>query len=61
MRIAAAAKLDRMIGRIKGITIPFKKPGRNHIYHLYSIKVEKNYPLTRDELFAKLASKGIGG
>ncbi len=60
MRIAAAAKLDRLVGKIKGVTIPLKKPGRNHIYHLYSIKVEKNYPLTRDELFAKLASKGIG-
>jgi len=59
-RIKIAKKFSRELNKIKGITIPVQKKDRNHIFHLYTIKVEKNYPLTRDELFLKLASKGIG-
>lgn len=60
MRIKIAQKYDQLIGRIKGIIIPHKKSNRNHIYHLYTIKIEKDYPLTRDELFKKLSKNGIG-
>ena len=60
MRIKIAQKYDQLIGRIKGITTPYKKSNRNHIYHLYTIKIEKDYPLTRDELFKKLSKNGIG-
>ncbi len=59
-RIKIAEKFSRELSKIKGITIPVQKKDRNHIFHLYTIKVEKDYPLTRDELFLKLASKGIG-
>lgn len=60
MRIKIAQKYDQLIGRIKGIITPHKKSNRNHIYHLYTIKIEKDYPLTRDELFKKLSKNGIG-
>lgn len=60
MRIRIAKHYDKLIKKIKGISIPIKKENRNHIYHLYTIKVEKDYPLSRDKLFAKLSSKGIG-
>jgi perosamine synthetase len=60
MRIKVAEKYDLLINKIKGLSIPVKKLDRNHIYHLYTIKVEKEYPLSRDQLFSKLAHKGIG-
>lgn len=60
LRIKIAKKYNKLLQNIKGITIPATKSDRNHIYHLYSIKIEKEYPLTRDELFLKLHKNGIG-
>ena len=59
-RIKIAKKYDELISKIKGITIPKNKVKRNHIYHLYSIKIEKDYPISRNKLFEKLYKKGIG-
>ncbi len=58
-RIKIAAKYDERIKKIKGISIPKTKSDRNHIYHLYTIKIEKDFDLTRDELFQKLHKNGI--
>jgi len=60
MRIKIAKKYDRELKEIEGISIPLRKGDRNHIYHLYTIKIEDNYKLNRDELFLKLSRKGIG-
>ena len=59
-RIRIAKKYDEKLEKIKGISVPMTKPDRNHIYHLYTIKIENDYHLTRDELFQKLHKKGIG-
>lgn len=59
-RIKVAKKYDEKIQKIKGISIPKTKSDRNHIYHLYTIKIENDYDLTRDELFQKLHERGIG-
>jgi len=60
MRQKIAKKYDAGLGKVKGILIPKIKEERNHIFHLYTIKVQKDYPITRDELFLKLHKKGIG-
>jgi len=60
MRMKTAKKYDALIGKIKGLTTPEIKSDRNHIYHLYTIKVEKDYHLTRDHLFKKLNKSKIG-
>jgi len=60
LRQRVASKYDSKISKIKGLTTPYKKSNRNHIFHLYTIKVEKDYHLTRDELFTKLHKNGIG-
>ena len=59
-RIKIAKRYDKLISKIKGLEIPLKKEDRNHIYHLYTIKVTDDYQLTRDELFKKLFKRGIG-
>lgn len=51
---------DKKLQNITGITIPYIKEDRNHIYHLYTIKIEKEFLLSRDELFTKLSEMGIG-
>lgn len=59
-RINVAKKYNQLLKKIKGISIPIVKSNRNHIYHLYTIKIENDYHLTRDHLFKKLFQKGIG-
>lgn len=60
MRIKVSNKYNNLIQKIKGISIPKTRADRNHIFHLYTIKIDKDYHLTRDELFQKLHKKGIG-
>jgi len=60
MRIKIAKTYDSLLKKINGITIPIVESDRNHIYHLYTIKIEKNYHLTRNELFNKLHNAGVG-
>jgi len=59
-RIQIAKEYDKQLSKIKGLITPCKKSNRNHVYHLYTIKVENNYHMTRDELFQKLHDRGIG-
>jgi dTDP-4-amino-4,6-dideoxygalactose transaminase len=59
-RIKIAQKYIDKLHKVRGITLPFQKEDRNHIFHLFTIKIDHDFPLTRDELFLKLASKGIG-
>jgi len=59
-RISIAKKYNKMIKKIKDILIPTTKIDRNHIYHLYTLKIDDSYHLTRDELIQKLHKNGIG-
>ena len=59
-RIKIAQKYNKRLLNIEGITIPKKAENRNHIFHLYTIKIDKNYPMTRNELNKKLFDAGIG-
>lgn len=59
-RLNIAKIYNKSIKKIKGLSIPVVRKDRNHIYHLYTIKIEKNYHLTRDELFEKLNESKIG-
>ncbi|MCV0430378.1 DegT/DnrJ/EryC1/StrS family aminotransferase [Nitrosopumilus sp.] len=51
---------DQKLKNIPGLITPYKKPNRNHIYHLYTIRITKDYHISRNELFKKLNKKGIG-
>ena len=58
-RIKIAKLYDKELKNIKGIRIPHTNPDRNHIYHLYTIKVD-GYHLSRNQLFKKLSKNGVG-
>ncbi len=44
----------------KGITTPYTAPEAEHVYHQYVIRIENDFPMTREELMAYLNEKGIG-
>jgi perosamine synthetase len=59
-RTENAAILSDAICKIDGLTVPYVDSNVKHVFHQYVIRVEDNYPLSRDELSASLTEKGIG-
>jgi len=60
-RVEAAHYYTRKLSKTEGIVTPYEAENRTHVYHLYVIKVLKEKcGLSRDELFTKLSSRGIG-
>lgn len=54
-----AALYNKLLKDIKGILLPVEKDNTKNIYWLYSILVEDEYQLTRDQLIMKLKENGI--
>ncbi|MFT8351706.1 LegC family aminotransferase [Clostridium saccharoperbutylacetonicum] len=54
-----AKKYNEFLSNVKGITLPVEKGNVKNVYWLYSILVEKDYPISRDELLVKLKENGI--
>ncbi|NJE26418.1 DegT/DnrJ/EryC1/StrS family aminotransferase [Thermococcus sp. MV5] len=59
-RIENAKLLSDGISKIDGLTPPYTDPRVKHVFHQYVIRVEEGFPLSREELMAKLREKGIG-
>ncbi|MDM7912338.1 MAG: DegT/DnrJ/EryC1/StrS family aminotransferase [Methanotrichaceae archaeon] len=57
-RIGNAEFLNRNIG-IKGITTPHKAANVRHVYHQYVIRVEDDFPASREKLMDFLQENGI--
>lgn len=54
------AKLyNELLKDVKGITLPVEKESIRNVYWLYSILIEEQYPLSRDEFIFKLKENGI--
>lgn len=54
-----AAAYDEGLADIPGIFRPARPAGGRHAWHLYVIRVQPAFGLTRDELFMRLADMGI--
>ena len=59
-RKANAARLSEGLSDVAGLTLPGELPGRSHVWHQYTILVDPQAPVSRDELSAKLAESGVG-
>ena len=59
-RIQNAEYLTKTLTKIKGISVPVVKNRNRHVFHQYTIKVEEDFRLTRDELIEYLNKKGVG-
>ena len=58
-RIQNAKLYNSMLKNIKGITLPPQTKGVKNVYWMYSILVNDEFNITRDELRKKLAKRGI--
>ncbi len=56
-RITWAERYDKGLAGCKHITLPYRKPGYRHVYHLYVI--EPKDPAKRDLMLNALIEKGI--
>lgn len=48
-----------LLKNIPGITLPAEQEWAKSVYWMYSVLIEENYSLSRDELIERLAGKGI--
>lgn len=55
-----ANRLSKGLASVPGITPPHALVGRHHVWHQYTIMVDDDARLSRDELIAGLAAAGIG-
>jgi len=58
-RIKNAKLLTAGLKDIEGIQVPFIKPNARHVFHQYTIKLDK-FKLSRNELIEHLKNNGIG-
>ena len=59
LRYNAALYYDSKLQNIPGIVLPDMVIDKTHSYHLYTIRVTKQFKLSRNELFKKLKRAGI--
>jgi dTDP-4-amino-4,6-dideoxygalactose transaminase len=60
-RINAANYYTERLEKTRGIIAPYQASERNHVFHLYVVKVvEKKFGLDREKLFSLLTKNGIG-
>jgi dTDP-4-amino-4,6-dideoxygalactose transaminase len=58
-RQANARFLTEGLAGLPGIVLPAPAPGREHVFHLYTIRVTSSSPATRAELMAHLDGRGV--
>jgi perosamine synthetase len=55
-----AARLGERLRDLPGLVLPAALPGRDHVWHQYTVLVGPQARLDRDELAAALAERGVG-
>lgn len=59
-RARNATALSEGLAGVPGLTVPAVLPGREHVWHQYTVLVGEDAAVSRDELSAKLAELGVG-
>lgn len=59
-RAALASRYDAQLADVPGVTIPPRPERGRHAWHLYVVRVGREFGITRDELITRLAEKNIG-
>jgi len=58
-RRANAEIYSKELKNLKGLTLPFAPSYAKHVFHQYTIRINKNSKLTRDQLAQELKNNGI--
>jgi perosamine synthetase len=59
-RAELAARYDEGLRSVPGVLLPPRPDTGRHAWHLYAVRVQPPFRLTRDELSAALAERGVG-
>jgi perosamine synthetase len=59
IRRSNAAHYNSLLKNVKGITLPPEEPWAKNVYWMYSILIENNFGMSRDELATALREAGI--
>jgi perosamine synthetase len=54
-----AQQYNAALADLPGVTVPIELPGYTNVYWMYSVLIDKAYPLTRDELIPALRERDI--
>ena len=49
--------LDERLAGIKGLTLPYVAPDVEHVFHLYCVLVEKDFPLSKEDFMWELYTR----
>ena len=58
-RQSNASLYNQSFKNLNGLITPSQPPDRSHVYHQYTIRITKDFPLTRNKLITYLEKKGI--
>ena len=59
-RIELAARLTERLSDVPGLTLPYLDPVGTHMFHLYMVQLERDFPLSkRDFMWELYVNKGI--
>src|SRR3989338_279922 len=58
-RIEIAAKLTKGLKGVKGIITPSAGDGAKHVFHQYTIRINNEFGIGRENIIEKLGSRGI--
>lgn len=56
-RIEIAARYTELLGGIPGLTLPYVARGVKHVFHIYCVMVEKNFPLNKEDFMWELYTR----
>lgn len=59
-RRANAAYLSEHLAGIDGLTVPTVTPGRDHVWHQYTVRIGAGARMSRDAFVAALNERGVG-
>lgn len=59
-RAELAQRYDSALRDVPGITLPPRPTSGRHAWHLYVVRIGREYALDRDELSAELSARGVG-
>jgi dTDP-4-amino-4,6-dideoxygalactose transaminase len=60
LRIGNAQRLNGKLKGIRGMVTPVTRPGCQHVFHQYTIRVTPEFGMSRDEVVRRLNAAGIG-
>tara|TARA_Y100000031_G_scaffold155645_1_gene207044 strand:- start:2979 stop:3689 length:711 start_codon:yes stop_codon:yes gene_type:complete len=59
IRRSNAALYNKLLGEVKGITLPPEAGWAKNVYWMYSVLIEQNFGMGRDEFMSKLLDLGV--